>query len=191
MKSLVLSCAIAALSPMAATAETSTPINWGGFYGGISASKFSGDATALSGGAIVNQADMISETVAGVFAGYNWQKGKWVFGGELAYSNPDQDAVAFPGSTLKDVLDVKARVGYATNKVLFYGVVGRSWSEFDDTGTIFDQSGMNYGIGVDYALGKHAILGLEYLKRDLSGDTGGTTIENNASSISARISWKF
>lgn len=191
MKHLALSCAIAVLSPLAVNAETATPTNWSGFYGGVSVSKFSGDVTVLSGGVITNQVDMVSETVGGVFAGYNWQNGHWVFGGELAYSNPDQAAVGYPNSLLQDVADVKLRAGYATGKVMFYGVAGLSWSTFVDASTSYDQSGTNYGIGIDYALGKHAVLGLEYLKRDLSGLVAPYTLENDASSISTRLSWKF
>ena len=39
MKFRLLSCAITALSPLAATAETATSTNWSGFYGGVSVSK--------------------------------------------------------------------------------------------------------------------------------------------------------
>ena len=55
--------------------------------------KFSGDFTALLGRLASSQLDMESKTVAGVFAGYNWQRNNWVLGGELAYSNPDQSIV--------------------------------------------------------------------------------------------------
>lgn len=187
----LLFCAIAAFHPIAANAETPLPTKWSGFYGGISVSKYSGDITLLSGGAVINQADMVSETVGGAFAGYNWQKGNWVFGGELAYSNPNQAVSGFPGATLEDVFDVKARVGYATGNALFYGVIGRSWSTFSEALISIDQSGMNYGIGVDYALGKHTILGLEYLNRDLSGGNLASTIKSDADSISVRLGWKF
>lgn len=190
MKHLIF-CAIAALSPLAVNAETTTPFNWSGFYGGVSISNFSGDNTLLSGGAVINQADMVSETVGGAFAGYNWQKGNWVFGGELAYSNPDQAVTGFPATALEDVFDLKARAGYATGSALFYGVIGHSWSALTEGPITVDQSGMSYGIGVDYALGKHAILGLEYLNRDLSGNIPASTVKNGASSVSVRLSWKF
>ncbi|MEJ6812897.1 MAG: hypothetical protein QNK87_01355 [Octadecabacter sp.] len=66
-------------------------------------------------------------------------------------------------------------------------------SEFDDDTTASGQEygigGINYGIGVDYAISDNFVIGAEYLIRDLSGDnpdgTNITTIDFDTISVRA------
>ena len=70
-------------------------------------------------------------------------------------------------------------------------------SEYSDNTTIsggeWDIGGINYGIGVDYAISDNFVIGAEYLIRDLSGDnpdgTNITTIDFDT--ISVRAIYKF
>ncbi|MEJ6641443.1 MAG: hypothetical protein QNL58_14150, partial [Octadecabacter sp.] len=78
-----------------------------------------------------------------------------------------------------------------------YGVLGYTMSEYSDNTTIsggeWDIGGINYGIGVDYAISDNFVIGAEYLIRDLSGDDPGGT--NSATidldMISVRAIYKF
>jgi outer membrane immunogenic protein len=70
-------------------------------------------------------------------------------------------------------------------------------SEYSDNTTIsggeWDIGGINYGIGVDYAISDNFVIGAEYLIRDLSGDnpvgTNSATIDFDT--ISVRAIYKF
>ncbi|MEJ6509318.1 MAG: outer membrane beta-barrel protein [Octadecabacter sp.] len=70
-------------------------------------------------------------------------------------------------------------------------------SEYSDNTTIsggeWDIGGINYGIGVDYAISDNFVIGAEYLIRDLSGDNPGGT--NSATidfdTISVRAIYNF
>ena len=70
-------------------------------------------------------------------------------------------------------------------------------SEYSDNTTIsggeWDIGGINYGIGVDYAISDNFVIGAEYLIRDLSGDNpGGTNITTiDFDTISVRAIYKF
>jgi outer membrane immunogenic protein len=75
--------------------------------------------------------------------------------------------------------------------------LGYTMSEYSDNTTIsggeWDIGGINYGIGVDYAISDNFVIGPEYLIRDLSGDNPGGT--NSATidfdTISVRAIYKF
>ncbi|MDB4106404.1 outer membrane beta-barrel protein [bacterium] len=66
-------------------------------------------------------------------------------------------------------------------------------SEYSDNTTIsggeWDIGGINYGIGVDYAISDNFVIGAEYLIRDLSGDnpvgTNSATIDFDTISVRA------
>ena len=95
------------------------------------------------------------------------------------------------------MIDLKGRVGYASADFLIYGVLGYTMSEYSDNTTIsggeWDIGGINYGIGVDYAISDNFVIGAEYLIRDLSGDNPGGT--NSATidfdTISVRAIYNF
>jgi outer membrane immunogenic protein len=70
-------------------------------------------------------------------------------------------------------------------------------SEYSDNTTIsggeWDIGGINYGIGVDYAISDNFVIGAEYLIRDLSGDNPlGTNIATiDFDTISVRAIYNF
>ncbi len=95
------------------------------------------------------------------------------------------------------MIDLKGRVGYASGDFLMYGVLGYTMSQYDDdttfSGDEFDIGGINYGIGVDYAISNNFVIGAEYLIRDLSGNEpvwqNVATIDFDT--ISVRAIYKF
>jgi len=146
------------------TMPAPTGADWSGFYGGANVGFASGNLANPH----VND-DLANNTLFGVFAGYNMQRGKIVFGGELDYSITPIELATF-SETLDNMIDAKARVGYAFGNALVYGVVGYSAVTLEDGSGGAALSGVSFGAGVDYKIGSRYFVGAEYLARSLSGD---------------------
>lgn len=181
----------------AMTAPATTHTDWSGAYvGGVI-----GFDSGTYGYSTDGPYGYAPDTSYGVFAGYNVQKGPFVFGAELAFQNtelgPEITLIATP---LEYFVDVKARAGYAFDNVMLYGVIGNSWSKWKtrrfpispyDT---YDISGMNYGVGVDVLITDNMFAGVEYLVRDMSGqrsDGSGVTGTSHVESAQLRVGWRF
>jgi len=143
--------------------------------------------------------DMDDGSLTQLFGGYQVQRGALVYGGELAFGSAQDTVVTgFTTSQVTDMIDLKGRVGYASADFLIYGVLGYTMSEFDDdttaAGEEYGIGGINYGIGVDYAISDNFVIGAEYLIRDLSG-TSLSVQPNTATidfdTISVRAIYKF
>ena len=76
-----------------------------------------------------------------------------------------------PVAQYEDIIDLKARVGYAFGNALLYGTHGYSSSKFaeDGYGPLQSMSGLGYGIGVDYLIAVRYLIVFEYYRRDLNG----------------------
>jgi outer membrane immunogenic protein len=176
-------------------APTSTTTDWSGAYVGLSYGFASGDYSFTS----APIRDMDGRSLTQLFGGYQVQRGALVYGGELAFGSAQDTVVTgFTTSQVTDMIDLKGRVGYASADFLIYGVLGYTMSEFDDDTTASGQEygigGINYGIGVDYAISDNFVIGAEYLIRDLSG-TSLSVQPNTATidfdTISVRAIYKF
>lgn len=208
-KFLSAAAAIAA-APLAATAgniaePVPTPtiapvapaaVDWSGAYVGLSYGSVSGDIDFIPSPA----REMDSGSIVGLFGGYQFQRGAWVYGGELTLNSVNDTAVTgFAGtSEVTEMTDLKGRVGYATGDFLFYGVLGYSSGTYDDDIGVpnrqWDIDGLNYGAGVDYAITNNFLVGAEYLIRDLDGPNpsgSGQTVDVDYDSISLRATYKF
>ncbi len=185
--------------PVVVPAAANTGADWGGFYlGATYGTGVGGDMTYSTGGVPGNTfASLEPGQSYGAFAGYNIQRNKLVFGGELAYSavsTPGFGPVGFPTETFNYFLDGKARAGYALNKALVYGFVGYSMSNFTNAVSVnWDVSGLNYGAGIDLMLGSRFFVGAEYIARNLEGATNnpGQTQTTNIQEIQIRAGMKF
>ena len=173
-------------------------VSWQGLYAGGQVAFAQGELASYSNGTYSN--DLFTEgTLYGVFAGYNFQSGKIVYGGEVGYMFGE---TAEPNSihtlTTEDTLDLKARVGYAAGNFLLYGFGGWSTVKMIEspTATPMQVSGLNYGVGVDMQVNNRFIVGVDYTIRDLSGDFDqnvfpGWTAEGPFSTIGIRAGIKF
>jgi outer membrane immunogenic protein len=157
--------------------------NWTGFYVGAEVgggwSRFDSiDPTMPAAGSSTTNA---SGGVAGGLAGFNYQIGNVVLGaeGSYAWSGISVSAGgAFGGgggfsATVKNdyVATAATRIGYAFDRVLFYGKGGAAWTRdkgdandgLGDTATgRFNRVGWLAGAGVEYAFLQNWSMKLEY-----------------------------
>ena len=157
--------------------------NWTGFYLGAEVgggwSRFSAvDPTMPAAGSTTANA---SGVLAGGLAGFNYQIGNVVLGLEGSYDWSGisiSQSGAFGGgggfsATVKNdyVATAAARVGYAFDRVLFYGKGGAAWTRdkvdasdgLGGTGTgRFNRVGWLAGAGVEYAFLQNWSVKLEY-----------------------------
>ena len=175
--------AIVEPAPVIAVPPAPALTDWSGVYGGLSYGKTSGNID--NGGAV----DFDDGSAPGLFLGYNFQNGPFVYGAELAYSKA-QDTVlqGGTGDGLGSMAEIFGRAGYAAGKALFYGKVGYSMAKYDDGTTSTDFDGVAYGLGVDYLVTDNVFLGADYTRRDLSSDNSG---DMEASTFGIRVGYKF
>ena len=131
-----------------------------------------------------------SDTGVGVFAGYNWQRGNLVYGGEGSYIRFEAPYVGFPANFQNDSIEIRGRIGYALNNVLLYGFVGGARTNLSAPGISVNQSGATYGLGAQMMFGSSMFAGLEVARRDVSG-TGGTTLDTTLDTVSLRVGFQF
>jgi outer membrane immunogenic protein len=208
MKLLTISFALAALTaapgfaggptviaedPAPAAALTPAAVHdWSGAYVGLSYGTATGEVQFDPG----SFSELEDGSVAGAHAGYLFQRGAFVYGGEVAYGTISD--MLYPGfgagSGVDRVLDLKAKAAYAANRALFYGVVGYSQSTLYVDGGVWEMDGVSVGAGVDFAMTERVTLGLEYLSRDVSAlPTGGGINEANTTinTLSLRVGLSF
>ncbi|MFN3994618.1 MAG: outer membrane protein [Tabrizicola flagellatus] len=185
---------IVAADPMPAAAPAPAATHdWSGPYAGLSYGRTSADITFNTSGFF----DFENGNTAGIYGGYLFQRGSLVYGGELAYGKVSDTFVpGFGGDDEIDrALDLKARVGFAANRALFYGVLGYSQFQYVEPPTReFKLDGMAYGLGAELALGSRFVLGLEYLSRDGSGaanDDPTVTGDAKLNTLSLRVGLSF
>ena len=138
-------------------------------------------------------------TLYGGFAGYNFQNGNFVYGGEVSYMLGElADPDTLHTVTTEQHLDAKLRLGYAVNDLLLFGFGGYSIAMMYEDGDAepMQLSGMNYGVGVDYLFNDKFIIGADYTIRDLSGDFDqnafpGWSTAGPVSTIAVRAGVKF
>lgn len=151
--------------------------------------------------------------LSGVQAGFNYQTGAVVFGVEADVEALDASGgwigANGSGRISRDWQgSVRARLGYAMDRILVYGTGGASFTEFDyrfvgTTGltevSTQSRTGWNVGAGVNYAFGP-VVVGTEYRYTDFGRMTraGGvafpgqvTEQETTAHSVRASVAYKF
>lgn len=138
---------------------------------------------------IVTPLDFDGE-VYGAFAGYNFQNGNTIYGGELRYLHLNlNDAVV--GLEVNSVLDLRARIGFAASEQLMvYGAAG--WTLADATAAAdFDMDGFNYGIGAEYNINESVFVGADLTGRQLEGSLGINDYETTVNTATLRVGFRF
>lgn len=151
--------------------------DWGGFYAGAQLGY--GDASATGG----IEGDGI---IGGVHAGYNYDFGQVVAGGELDYDFTDI-ALSGGAGTIDSVLRGKVKLGYDAGPTLIYATGGVARA---DTSNLGQDTGAVFGAGVDYLLTPSTIVGIEYLNHDFN-DFDGSGVDVDVDTFRLKGSLRF
>jgi outer membrane immunogenic protein len=179
---------VAAAAPMAAVQD------WSGLYGGVTLGRAAnGTATYVYSGVPGDFYDM-SGGGAGVFVGYNLQRNALVYGAELAAQSVDY-GIEDSDAEYTNMLDLKLRAGWATGRALPYAFIGYSSGDWDNANGLTNSAatGVNYGVGVDFAVASNWFAGVEYIQRDLSTDfnENDNGVEPEFGAVQLRVGYKF
>lgn len=167
--------------PAPAPAPVSYGGDWSGFYAG----------GQLGFGRL--QADAFGDedpdgALYGVHAGYNYDFGSFVLGGEVDYDVADitDDAT---GISLDSVARLKLKAGYDAGRILPYVTAGVAQAA---TSGALDGSdnGQFAGVGVDFQYTDSIRVGAEALQHQFD-DFDGSGNDIDATTIAARVSFSF
>ncbi|TAG19625.1 MAG: hypothetical protein EAZ40_10480 [Rhodobacterales bacterium] len=94
---------------------------------------------------------------------------------------------------MTDSVDLKGRVGFATNRTLIYGVLGYSMGSYIEDGEDWEPKGPSFGLGVDFMATERLTVGAEYLSRDMTGTSpfGPQEAYVDLETLSLRVGFKF
>lgn len=164
------------------TATGAQAQDWSGPYAGLGFSQADGEQ-------VTPFVFPMKGTPVSLFAGYNWQRGNLVFGGELAIHQNDIVLIEFPGIEYNDLVDLKARIGFAMGRTLVYGTVGRAQSRYELTNFRETLTGSSYGAGAEVQVSDRVFVGAEYLTRDL--DFTSSANQNEVNTFTLRLGVSF
>jgi outer membrane immunogenic protein len=139
--------------------------NWTGFYAGLN--------LGYQWGSVTNTGLSPSGIAGGIQAGYNWQSGSLVFGGEtdLQLSGATDNVGAFKFSN-PWFGTLRARGGYAISNILFYATGGLAYgggtAELGGLSETHSSIGWTAGGGLEVGLTPRWTVRAEYLYVDLS-----------------------
>jgi outer membrane immunogenic protein len=139
--------------------------SWAGFY--------LGGNFGYAWGSVDNAWAKPSGFVGGLQAGYNFQRGPWVFGveGDIQGSSADGMFAAWKFSN-PWFGTVRGRGGYAFNNILFYGTLGLAFGELRAATFGLSEShtnvGWTAGVGAEFGFAKNWSAKIEYLYVDLA-----------------------
>ena len=126
----------------------------------------------------------------GAQAGYNWQTGQLVFGGEADSQVSGATDTFAPWKFSNPWFGtMRARAGYAVSNVLIYGTAGLAFGELQgETFGLLSEShtnvGWTAGVGVEAGFTANLSAKVEYLFVDLASNTFGLTGTSNGLSTS-------
>jgi len=191
MKKTILAMTVASLVAAAGTAtaadlpRSSAPYyspaptavyNWGGAYAGLN--------VGYEWGRITNSSISPSGLEGGLQAGYNWQSGQFVFGGETDIQVSGADDTFAPYKFANPWFGtLRGRAGYAMNNILFYGTFGLAYGQVKGTFLGLDESkthtGWAGGLGMEVGMTPNWSAKIEYLYMDLSNRAYSITGTSN------------
>lgn len=166
-------------------APAPAPVNlggdWTGFYTGLQLGY--GDA---SGDGALSGADG-DNGIYGFHAGYDYDFGRFVLGGEIDYDKTDIDLQGTATATIDSVARAKIKGGYDLGNTLVYATGGYARA---DT-SLGDADGAFYGIGMTYKVTEQYTVGAELLQHSFSDVGGIPNGDVDATTFTLRGSYRF
>lgn len=162
-------------TPVIAAAPAAEGPDWNGFRIGLSAAMPSGDVVwhtdTFNGGGDSNPADW-SGTQGRIALGYDIQRGRMVYGVEIAQTSGDMSAdigsdntyfgcagTTRCGTVVSNLQEVRARVGRTYGQILFYVTAGAARADVEANIGLSNEvlgsgsvNGYSLGAGMEYAL---------------------------------------
>jgi outer membrane immunogenic protein len=141
-------------------------------------------------GATSNNPTRPSGFAGGVEAGYNWQSGQFVFGGEADIQLSGATDTFAPWKFSNPWFGtVRGRAGYAVSNLLIYGTAGLAFGELqaETFGLVTEthtNAGWTAGAGVEAAFAANWSAKVEYLFVDLASNNYAVTGTSNGLSAS-------
>ncbi|KWV57419.1 hypothetical protein AS156_39620 [Bradyrhizobium macuxiense] len=187
---------MAARAPYVKAPPPAAIYNWTGFYIG----GFGGYASEDAG------TPKMEGGFGGGTIGYNWQAGNIVYGLEVDAAGAGIDAsVSALGVTARSKIDslgtVRGRIGFAVDKVLFYGTGGYAWANNEISLTALGvtasqsnfHSGWTVGAGIEAFFAPQWSVKGEYLYRSFGSETyfGVPSGDLNLHSVQVGVNYHF
>ncbi|SIT77963.1 outer membrane protein [Pontibaca methylaminivorans] len=176
------------VEPIIAQPVQVQPISdWTGFYLGAQAGYGTSD---------IDNVDVEPDgALGGVHAGYLYDLGQWVVGGELDYDWANmKESVGGDEAKIDNIARAKALVGYDLGDGLLYGTVGAFRAETSVSGAVSaddTDNGWLAGIGYKHKFTENWIGGVEALYHSGVDFLGIDGLDTDITTITARISYKF
>jgi len=157
--------------------------DWGGFYAGGQLGW--GNVTSNGAGLDGNDA------IGGIHAGYRYDLGRAVLGGELDYNLANIElGTGLVDTSLDSVARLKLLAGYDLGRALVYVAGGAAYAEASLGGVSASGDGYFAGVGVDYKLTETVNLGAELLGHRFD-DFDGTGVDLEAVTLQAKVAYRF
>lgn len=178
LRKTIFSCALILGTASTAMAENAGYTDWSGFYAGGS---YGTSATEFGG------TDKLDSKNLGAHAGYLFDLGSIVVGGEVDYENTDVTGQGDKSDA--NMLRVKGRVGYDAGSFMPYATAGAARLKLNDD-TNSKGNGYFYGVGTEFAVNESLRISGEVLQHEFK-DFAGTGDKVSARTMSLRASYSF
>jgi len=162
-------------APVVAVTPTYTGGDWTGGYAGVQFGHLDVDGTGAADG---------DEVIYGLHAGYDYDFGQFVLGGEVDFDTGDLDLGG--AATVDNVTRIKLKAGYDLGQTMIYATAGAAQVNT----SIGDETGPFGGLGLSYAVSEQFSVGGEVLYHEFD-DIGGTGVGADATSVTLRGSFRF
>jgi len=148
------------------------------------AGPYLGATLGYEWGTVSNNPTRPAGVAGGIEAGYNWQRGAFVFGGEADIQLSSADDTLSPFEFSNPWFGtVRGRAGAALNSVLLYGTAGLAYGELRANTFNLTEShvgvGWTAGVGIEVGLTPRWSAKAEWLYLNLSGQSFSVTGTSN------------
>lgn len=157
--------------------------DWTGFYAGgqLGYGRINSDT--------ITDADDPSGAIYGVHAGYNYDFGSLVLGGELDIDGTNISSDT-PAVDVDSVARAKVKLGYDAGQFMPYATAGVA--RLQTSGALDGETDGNFaGLGVSYLMSDTIMLGGEVLQHQFEDVADSAGVDVDATTLSLRASFKF